>query len=59
MKQSKSHAFCFASLKIAWMAIFRGSLKPSRRPGFLTLSGARDEQIKPVAQTLLYHTKNR
>src|SRR4030065_1135684 len=26
MKQSKSHAFCFASLKIAGRAIFRGSL---------------------------------
>jgi hypothetical protein len=26
MKQSKSQVFCFASLKIAWRAIFRGSL---------------------------------
>ena len=49
MEQSKSCAFCFASLKIAGMAIFRGSFKPCvpKRHGFMQSARGDDGEPRP------------
>jgi hypothetical protein len=63
MEQSKSRAFCFASLKIAGMAIFRGSFKRHARLNgmdscnqreVMTASLARDERRAGAATRRRY-----